>query len=297
MSPSIRPVPALDPVMSLTHTPTEYRPIRLDHPGGTVHIVQLTDCHLGHAPGSKLLGMDTDHSLQAVIDLVKREREQTDLILGTGDLSDHGANAAYGRLYQYFGQVCMTNFWLPGNHDSWSDMAADSGPNRQLSNEIRVANWQILMLDSQIPGEIGGELGVDQLTLLDDCLQRADSEGLHTLICLHHQPVAIGSEWLDQQMVADAEEFFSVVRRHSSVRAILWGHIHQQIDREQDGIALLATPSTCVQFAPGQANFKADDQPPGYRWLDLKPDGKISTAVSRVQGISFTVELDSGGYL
>ncbi|RLA44940.1 MAG: 3',5'-cyclic-AMP phosphodiesterase [Gammaproteobacteria bacterium] len=279
------------------HTPTKHRPIHLDHPGGTVQLVQLTDCHLGHAPGSKLLGMDTDHSLQAVIDLVKRERKQTDLVLGTGDLSDHGANAAYGRLYQYFSQVCTSSFWLPGNHDSWHDMAADSGPNCQLSNEVRIANWQILMLDSQIPGEIGGELGVDQLALLDDCLQRADAEGLHTLICLHHHPIAIGSDWLDQQMVADAEEFFTVVGRHSSVRAILWGHIHQQIDSERDGIALLATPSTCVQFAPGLAKFKDDDLPPGYRWLDLEPDGTINTAVSRVQGVSFTVELDSGGYL
>ncbi len=262
-----------------------------------MQLVQLTDCHLGHSPGSKLQGMNTDHSLQAVIDLVKRERKQTDLVLGTGDLSDHGANAAYGRLYQYFGQICEASFWLPGNHDNWCDMAADSGANQQLSNEIRVGNWQILMLDSQVPGAIGGELGAGQLTLLDDCLQRAGREGLHTLICLHHQPVAIGSDWLDQQMLADAEEFFTLVEQHSSVKAILWGHIHQQIDRERDGIALLATPSTCVQFAPGHAAFKVDDLPPGYRWLDLAPDGTISTGVSRVQGISFTVELDSGGYL
>ena len=279
------------------HTPTKHRPAHLDHPGGTVQLVQLTDCHLGHTPGSKLLGMDTDHSLQAVIDLVKRERKQTDLILGTGDLSDHGANAAYGRLYQYFNQICESSFWLPGNHDSWHDMAADAGLNRQLSNEIRVANWQILMLDSQIPGETGGELGVDQLALLERCLQRADQEGLYTLICLHHQPVAIGCDWLDQQMVADAEAFFTRVGRYRSVKAILWGHIHQQIDSERDGIALLATPSTCVQFAPGLATFKVDKLSPGYRWLDLEPDGTISTAVSRVQGVSFTVELDSGGYL
>jgi len=241
--------------------------------------------------------MDTDHSLQAVIDLLKKERSQVDLILGTGDLSDHGANPAYGRLYQYFGQVCDESFWLPGNHDSWQDMSADLGPNRQLSNEIRVGNWQIIMLDSQIPGEIGGELGSDQLAMLDGCLQRADGEGLHTLVCLHHQPVAIGSDWLDQQMVADADKFFALLEQYRSVRGILWGHVHQQIDWQRDGIALMATPSTCVQFAPGQPNFKVDDLPPGYRWLDLHPDGTISTGVSRVQGITFSVELDSGGYL
>ena len=281
----------------MRHTPTELRPIHLDHPGGTVQLVQITDCHLGHLQGSKLLGMDTDHSLQAVVDLIKNERKQTDLILGTGDLSDQGANAAYGRLYQYFGQICDASFWLPGNHDSWQDMAADSGPNQQLSNEIRVSNWQIIMLDSQVPGEASGELGSDQLALLDECLQRASGQGLHTLICLHHHPVEIGSDWLDQQKVADADKMFAVIARHTTVRAILWGHVHQQIDWHREGVALLASPSTCVQFAPGQHKFKVDDLSPGYRWLDLEPDGTIRTGVSRVQGVTFSVELDSGGYL
>ena len=37
-------------------------------------LVQLTDTHLCALPGGTLLGMDTDHSLQAVIDLVRQER-------------------------------------------------------------------------------------------------------------------------------------------------------------------------------------------------------------------------------
>ena len=281
----------------MTHTTTELRPYHLDHPGGTVCLVQITDCHLGHSPGSTLLGMDTDHSLQAVVDLIGREREQTDLILGTGDLSDHGANAAYVRLQTYFKQLSDTSFWLPGNHDSRAEMSAVIGSGSQLCNEIRVAGWQIVMLDSQVPREVGGELGAGQLELLEDCLRRAGEAGLHTLICLHHQPIAIGCDWLDKQMVADAEEFFAVIGRYNSVRGILWGHVHQQIDRQLKDIKLMSTPSTCVQFAPGQAQFKLDDLPPGYRWLDLHSDGTIETAVSRVHGVTFTVELDSGGYL
>ncbi len=262
-----------------------------------MRLAQITDCHLGKVPGSTLLGMDTDHSLQAVVDLVLRERGHTDLVLGTGDLSDHGANPAYWRLRDYFDQVCKHNFWLPGNHDSWENMWADSGPNTQMSNEIRISNWQILMLNSQIPGEVGGELGSAQLALLDECLTRACDEDLHTLVCLHHQPVAIGSAWIDAQMVADADQFFQVLERHSSVRAVLWGHVHQQIDLARGDIALLASPSTCVQFTPGLAGFKVDDKSPGYRWMDLHDDGSIDTGISRVEGVSFSVELDSGGYL
>ena len=41
-----------------------------------MRVVQLTDTHLCREPGGTLLGMDTDHSLQAVIDQVLAELEQ-----------------------------------------------------------------------------------------------------------------------------------------------------------------------------------------------------------------------------
>ena len=47
----------------------------------TVQLVQLTDTHLCRLRGGTLLGMDTDHSLQAVINLVQKERPVIDLLL------------------------------------------------------------------------------------------------------------------------------------------------------------------------------------------------------------------------
>jgi Icc protein len=268
-----------------------------NHAGGVVRVVQLTDTHLCKQRGGTLLGMDTDHSLQAVIDLVKRERPTIDVLLGTGDLSDQGAPEAYHRLQAYFGQLDTNCYWLPGNHDDRQAMAEATRHAPRLYQEIRVAGWQILMLDSQVAGEVGGELGEAQLALLEEALDDAAAEDLYTLVCLHHQPVAIGCEWLDQQMVADADAFFDMLDRYPGVRGVLWGHVHQQIDRRRGGMDLMASPSTCVQFAPGSADFRAECSPPGYRWLDLQEDGTIETAVSRVQGVRFSIDLDCGGYL
>lgn len=262
-----------------------------------VQVVQLTDTHLCQMHGGTLLGMDTDHSLQAVIDLVKRERPPLHLLLGTGDLSDGGARPAYDRLQGYFDQLSSDNYWLPGNHDNREAMqAAASRPDR-LCKEIRVARWQILLLDSQVPGQVGGQLGESELALLDTALAAAQAQNLYTMVCLHHQPVTIGCGWLDEQMVSDADAFFAVLDRYPGVRAVVWGHVHQEIDRLRNGVRLLASPSTCVQFAAGCENFKADDQPPGYRWLELHDDGRVESAVSRVRNVHFEVELDSGGYL
>jgi Icc protein len=263
----------------------------------SVSIVQLTDTHLCQARGGTLLGMDTDHSLQAVIKLVKQEQPDVALVLATGDLADGGAQAAYDRLQVYLDGVTDNHFWLPGNHDDRTAMLASLRRAERLCTEIRASSWQILLLDSQVPGEVGGALGESELAQLESALQQARQQSLHTLICLHHQPVAIGCEWLDEQMVADAAAFFAVLDRYPGVRGVLWGHVHQEIDRQRNGVRLLASPSTCVQFAAGSANFKADDRPPGYRWLQLHADGRIETAVSRVWDTQFTVELDSGGYL
>ena len=262
-----------------------------------VQLVQLTDTHLCRLRGGTLLGMDTDHSLQAVINLVQKERPDIDLLLGTGDLSDGGASSAYERLQDYFDQLTRVNYWLPGNHDDRAAMEAVVATPARLCREIRLPRWQILLLDSQIVGHVGGELGEAELMFLERSLAAAQEEGRHTLVCLHHQPVAIGSKWLDQQMVADADAFFKVLDRYTGIKAVLWGHVHQEIDRIRNGVRLLASPSTCVQFAPGSERFKVDDQPPGYRWLELHSDGRFETGVSRVLDTKFTVDLDSGGYL
>ncbi len=266
-------------------------------PGGeSVHLVQLTDTHLCAEPGGTLLGMDTDRSLQLVIERVLREREHIDLVLATGDLSDRGSQPAYRRLQGYLQRISAPCSWLPGNHDNRQEMVAALGDGEELCVDIRAAGWQILMLDSQIPGQVGGGLGDAELSGLRSALERAAEAGLYTLICLHHQPLPIGSAWLDRQMVKDADAFWQVVDDFTGVRGVLWGHVHQEVEKRRGDVRLLASPSTCVQFAPGSVEFKADDRPPGYRWLELAPDGAIHSAVSRVTDATFTVDLESDGY-
>ncbi len=262
-----------------------------------VRVVQLTDTHLFGQAGTKLLGVDTDLSLQAVIDLVCRESPNPHLLLGTGDLSDGGAQDAYRRLVDYFDGLCEENFWLCGNHDNRENMAAIIGESQRLCREIRVGSWQILLLNSQVHGAVGGQLGADELAFLEQALASAEESSLHSLVCLHHQPVKIGTAWLDQQMVSDADAFFSVLDQYPAVKAVLWGHVHQEFDCPRGDVRLLASPSTCVQFAPGHDDFQAHDAPPGYRWLDLYADGRLETGVSRVTDVTFDVDLDSGGYL
>lgn len=262
-----------------------------------LRIVQLTDTHLHHQPGGTLIEMDTDRSLQEVIATVKSERHQIDIILVTGDISDHGGEDAYKRFYSYINALNTPHFWLAGNHDDPEAMSHIVGNGPQLSGSIETPHWQILMLNSQVPGEIGGELGPDQLDWLQQRLDVSAKRSANVLVCLHHHPITIGCNWLDEQVLADAQDFWTVLERHQHVRGVLWGHIHQELCVQRRHIQLMASPSTCVQFAPNSENFKADDKAPGYRWLDLHPNGHIDTAVSRITGVNLAVDLESGGYL
>ena len=105
------------------------------------------------------------------------------------------------------------------------------------------------------------------------------------LVCLHHHPITIGSPWMDRMGLDNGKQLLRLVSEYPQVRAILWGHVHQEYDRSQQGIRLLASPSTCIQFAPLAAAFALDENPPGYRWIDLYADGTLATGIEWVADI------------
>jgi Icc protein len=151
----------------------------------------------------------------------------------------------------------------------------------QLGGVARFPGWIAVMLDSFLAGKAQGRLSRQSLEELDAAL--GANSRLHALVCLHHHPVAMHSRWLDQVGLENPEEFFEVLDRHRNVRAVVWGHVHQLHDEERRGVKLLSTPSTCAQFLPHSASFAIDHRPPGYRWLDLHPDGKVSSEVVWVE--------------
>jgi Icc protein len=273
--------------------------IVIEHdPAQAVDVRPITDPQLGVEPNTPLLSMDTDDSLLAVLDLAGKVLPAPDLMLATGDLSDQGALNAYFRLRDYTRSVCQHQFWLLGNHDHAETLRQATDDNKDLiRNDIRVGAWQIVMLNSQIPGQVGGRLGPRQLALLEEALQAGADAGLNTLVCLHHQPEPVGSAWIDSQAVVDADEMFAVIEQYPNAKAVLWGHVHQEVDYLRKSVRMLATPSTCIQFARHSDDFKVDDLPPGFRHLQLLPDGSINTQVYRVTDRSFTVDLGSSGYL
>jgi Icc protein len=263
-------------------------------PDAAALLVQLSDSHLFAGDDGTLLGMNTCESLQRVIELVRAQQPQIDLIVASGDLSQDGTLASYQRFREMTAPLGAPTRWIPGNHDEPQVMELAAGHSDFLEPVVDIGNWRVTLLDSAVPGSVPGYLQDQQLQLLAQALSEAPSR--HHLVCFHHHPVSIGCAWMEPIGLRNPEALFAVLDRFPQVRAVLWGHVHQEIDRERNGVRLLASPSTCIQFASGSEDFQVSEQAPGYRWLRLHADGRLETGVERVIDFAFTVDYGSNGY-
>lgn len=248
---------------------------------GLVSLVQITDCHIFAAAADCLRGMNTRRSFEAISRAAVDNSDYLDLLLATGDLSQDGSAESYDYLAQQFDDMDIATFWLPGNHDQ-IDSLREHFTAKQIdaAKHILIADWQIVLLDSTISGEVHGRVSESQLKFLDDCLRVYPEK--HGLVCLHHQALKTGSLWIDQKGLQDADRLCEKIKQHDNARGVLWGHVHQETHQTIDGIEWMSTPSSCIQFKPYSKDFAIGTEAPGYRHLNLHPDGSITTRVHRV---------------
>lgn len=261
---------------------------------GPVRFAQITDTHLEKSEKAKLLGLETLHSLECVLANVKESTGQFDFFLVTGDISQDGSVTSYQHLHNSLMPFKKPSFWLTGNHDSLNNMRQVCDGTEHLESIIRTKHWQIILLHSQVDGSVFGHLADDQFDLLSEALNQYPD--LYTVVSLHHHPIPMGSAWIDKIGVKNGDKLMEFAQQYDKIKCILWGHVHQESDQVVDGIRMLSTPSTCVQFKPSSDDFDVDTRAPGYRFLELNPDGSIETEVSRVEGIKFDVDLTTKGY-
>nr|WP_277608425.1 metallophosphoesterase [Microbulbifer elongatus] len=265
-----------------------------NHPAQAAHrLIQFTDPHIGGRPDYQLLGLDTGHTLDEVLAALDKTPVAPELMVVTGDVSANASEASYRRFLHKMQRVQAPWFWLPGNHDNPQRM--DQLAAKRRPEVVSMGNWRLLLLDTSVPGQICGGFDEPELTRI---AQLIDSHADHPLmLMMHHQPVAVGSHWIDGHMLkAGREAFIELVQQADNVRAITWGHVHQQFDSHLGNIGLHATPSTSVQFTPGSGPFAVDNEMPGYRWFDLHDDGHYDTGVERVAIAEYSVDLASSGY-
>ncbi len=264
-------------------------------PEGSLKVLQITDTHLYADPTQYLAGLNTEQSLLKLLDVAKEHILPVDLILVTGDLIHDASAEGYQRLREHILSLDTPAYCIPGNHDRSPVMQQNICCER-ISTDItsRHGNWALIMLDSTIPGKVAGHLNEHQLSQLRAGLDA--NQDCHILVSLHHHPVSLSSKWIDQIALNNPEELFSILDQYHNVCGLLWGHAHQLYEGERNGVRLMGSPSTCIQFKARQDKFGIDPAPPGLRWLALLPDGAIETDIEYLDHTPEGIDLTVKGY-
>jgi len=241
-----------------------------------LRVIQVSDCHLPRDPATPYRGLNADRNLASLLPAIRLW--QPDVLLLTGDASEDASAAAYGRVSAQLSTAGSPVLALPGNHDDPATMRRYfplgpwSGPHVHKGR-----NWHLVLLDSTGPGRISGDFSATALEQLERTLERGADR--HVLLALHHQPVPVGSPWIDRYALEHNDAFWNVVDRFPQVRCISWGHVHQDFNARRGNVLLLGSPSTVANSLPGRATFTPDLGGPACRWLELGSDGAIETGV------------------
>ncbi len=253
--------------------------------GRALLIAQLTDIHVGFAPDA---GADELNlvRLKAVLARVLGGPNQPDLLVLSGDLTDHGDAASFARLTALLADCPCPILPMIGNHDSRAGMLGAFAQLRPAKGGFlhyvvdAPMGLRIICLDTFEEGRHGGAFCEARASWLTDRLTEAPDQP--TMIFMHHPPLATGIDWMDP---APDEPWIArlraVLEGQHQVQAVHCGHLHRPITTRFAGIPLGVTPSVAplVAMALQAIDQDAPDdrelittEPPAYalhRW-----DGK-----------------------
>ncbi len=241
-----------------------------------VRVLHVTDPHLFATTEGELRGTNTHASLLKVLQHIYDSDWIADLITVTGDLIQDDSAGAYEQFRDTFSTLGLPIACIPGNHDVVPLMQTVlSAPPFSYCGSHEIGDWIISGIDSSIAGSAAGKVANAEMVRLREQIDTSDAK--HALVCLHHPPAAMNSEWLDKVGLTNAMEFLAVLNAMPKVRATLSGHVHQEYEEQHNNVRVIATPSTCRQFTKYSEKFAVDDNPPAYRRVTLNPDGSLAT--------------------
>lgn len=215
-------------------------------------IAQLTDTHI-KPPGELAYGaVDTATALERAINALNALRPKVDAVFLTGDLTDRGTAEEYEHLRSLLQMLQAPWYLAMGNHDCRVTLRAAFWDDPNLRTEekfvhykVTLGNWDVIVLDTTVPGKPHGELCRARLDWLDAIL-RADPDR-PALIFQHHPPFDTGIGHMDvQRLKSGAEEELELLAQHKRVRHLACGHVHRAVIAIRRGI--------CISIAPAPAH-------------------------------------------
>jgi 3',5'-cyclic AMP phosphodiesterase CpdA len=212
-------------------------------------IAQITDVHLGFGPDSP--DEPNVQRLEATLAAILAGRPRPDLLLATGDLTEHGDVASYRRLRSLLAGFPLPSYLCLGNHDLrdafLSVFAETPTADGFVQYVVEDAPVRLVMLDTLEEGRHGGGFCETRAAWL---AARLAESRRPTLLVLHHPPIETGIAWMT---VGDEEAWVrrlaGTISGHDHLIGAVCGHIHRPITTVWRGLPVSVCAATAPQLA------------------------------------------------
>lgn len=257
-------------------------------------LLQFTDIHLT-APGTTIAGRDPIANFRKALEHALVCHDDAEAAIITGDLSDWGDAADYALLRTILADFPIPTHLCIGNHDdrpalqtAWPEMFTDGFAQKTIPLSLGTA----ITVDTWGPESHAGHFCEARARWLDTALTEAEGP---VWLFMHHNPVPLRIEPMDQIMLLDADRFRDTIRPHTAkINHIFHGHCHLPLAGSLCGIPFSAPRGTNHAGWPdfGNTRFLAGaDLPESYAVIFADAD---STMVHMVE-YGFDGAIRSGG--
>ncbi len=213
-------------------------------------VAQVTDIHLGFQPDDP--AEMNRKRFDEVIATLLAMNPRPDLLLATGDLTEHGTLAAYQTLKSITDRLPFPVHFALGNHDNRANFRTvfpmvPTTADGLVQYDFVHGPLRFVVLDTLLEGHHGGAFSAGQAAWLDE---RLAGDARPTVLVLHHPPIETGNGWMTEDLDAPwVQRLAAVVRRHPQVIRMITGHLHRAIVTGWHGTTLAVCPSSAPQVA------------------------------------------------
>ena len=218
-------------------------------------IAQITDLHVVARDRLCYRQVPTNAQLAEAVAHINNLHPRPDVVITSGDLTDHGRDDEYAMLRELLAPLAMPVYAIPGNHDRRDGLMKAFGETSYMPRagapfvHYAIEDFPIRLvgLDSTVPDHHHGEMCEARLRWLDATLSAEPAKP--TLIFMHHPPFRTGIQWMDGSGLHGGRAMEALIARHRNVVRVAAGHIHRPIHVAWAGTIASTSPSTCHQVA------------------------------------------------
>jgi len=222
--------------------------------------IQISDSHIDNE--KNVWGTDSQKNLSTIVKSIST-RNYNALII-SGDLAHNGTALSYSLFKKIIKPISSNFSILPGNHDDKLNLS--SAFREHYLTKLTISDWEIISIDSVQDNKTSGFIKNNELELLTDKILSSTKKFI--VLCLHHPPISMESNWDDKKSLENSDNFFNTIDKFSKIKAVIWGHAHQGSEFIRNEVKLFSCPSTTLQFnGPDMI---------GYNHYNLSDEGEIN---------------------